>query len=293
MDVYDLSSNPESPRFIGNVDTPGEAKGVFSDGANWAYVADRDATSGVPPGVDEDGLRIIDFATDPVRPAVKSSWPNPADPYSALSGVSRVSVSGNYAYLCADKLYIIDVTNKTSPGPVKAGDYSMTSSYPRDVTVSGDYAYVINKTTLEVLDINIKATPVSRGTYAIVNGQSIALAGDRLYVADGDLGLKIFNVSNPLSIPDPVTYTGKAYDVDLLGDYAFVADEVSGMVMLDVSNPASPILQVSQPITSPKVVNRISVYYDAGSHYYYVYTLNGTWNLGTLTLDQLSVIRIR
>jgi len=293
LDVYDLSSASDPPGLIGNVDTPGDARGLFSDGVQWAYLADRDTADGVPPGSDRDGLRIIDFATDPVRPAVKSSWPNPADPYSALSGVSRVSVNGNYAYLCADKLYIIDVTNKTSPGPVKAGDYSMTSSYPRDVTVSGDYAYVINKTTLEVLDINIKATPVSRGTYAIVNGQSIALAGDRLYVADGDLGLKIFNVSNPLSIPDPVTYTGKAYDVDLLGDYAFVADEVSGMVMLDVSNPASPILQVSQPITSPKVVNRISVYYDAGSHYYYVYTLNGTWNLGTLTLDQLSVIRIR
>ena len=284
MDVYNLTL-PESPKLIGNVDTTGVASSLYTDGSNWAFVADLDTVSG-----GNNGLRVVDItsinsAADPVKLTVEGNWPNLSDPYPSLSGVSRVFVSGNYAYLCADKLYLINVTTK-----FKAGDYSMISGLPpRDVVVSGSYAYVIYQDTLEVLDVSNPATPNRLGSTGISNGQAIAYANGRIFVADSDDGLKIYNVSD---LQHPVTYPGKAYDVELLGDYAFVADNILGMVMLDVSNPANPILQVSLPITS-KVVNRLSVYYDAGSHYYYVYTLNGTWNLGTLTLDQLSVIGIR
>ncbi|MDD5223445.1 MAG: PKD domain-containing protein [bacterium] len=286
MDVYDLSLAPDTPRLLGNVNTPGEARGVSADGTKYAYVADLDTASGVPPGTDRDGLRIIDYAANPVQPdLVDPGWTDPA-----INNVSRVFVSGNYAYLCADKLYIIDVTNKTSP--VKTGDYSMISGSPRDVAVSGNYIYVINQDTLAVLDMSNSASPVLKDSETIVNGQAVAYGNGLVYVADGDSGLKIYDVTDPQNVALRGTYAGKAYDVDLWEDYAFVAADSSGMVMLDISNPASPVPQVSLPI-SAKVVNRVSVSYDANSHYYYVYTLNGTWKTGILTLDQFSVIRIR
>jgi hypothetical protein len=292
MDVYNLTL-PESPKLIGNVDTAGLANGLSSDELNWAYVADRDSGGGA-----NNNLRVVDItsvndAVDPVKLTVKSSWPNLTDPYPSLNSVSRVFVSSNYAYLCADKLYLIDVTSKTAP--IKVGEYPISS--PRDVVVSGSYAYVVNQNTFEVLNISNPALPVrlNLNTIDIVNGQAVAYANGLVYVADGDSGLKIYDVSNPQNVVLRGTYAGKAYDVELLGDYVFVAADDSGMVMLDVSNPASPVLQVSQAIAS-KVVNRISVSYDAISHYYYVYTLNGTWinkTTGEITLDQLSVIGVR
>jgi hypothetical protein len=287
MDVYNLTL-PESPKLFGNVDTPGVASGLFSDGSNWAYVADLDTVSG-----GNNGLRVVNInpvisAAEPVKLTIVGNWTDPL-----LNHVSRVFVTGNYAYICADKLYIINVTNQTAPA--KVGEYSITS--PRDVAVSGSYAYVINQDTLAVLDVGNHASPVLKGSATIVNGQAIAYANGLVYVADGDSGLKIYDVSDPQNVTLRGTYTNKAaYDVDLWGDYAFVAADSSGLVMLDISNPASPILQVSQSITAPQVVNRVSVYYDAGSHYYYAYTLNGEWTnkpTNEITLDQLSVIGIR
>ena len=281
MDVYDLA-DPGMPALVGNVDTPGEAKGVWIDGDGWAYVADRDSTAGTPPGNDEDGLRVVDVATQPTRPEITgSSVP------AGLSQVSRVVVNGSFAYLCANALYLIDVTSKTSPLP--RGTFGAAG--PRDVAVSGNYAYVVYGASFVVLNVSDPDNPVEEDAVSLSDGRAVAYAGGTAYVADAGVGLRIFDVSDPQNISVRGSYGATAYDVDVLGDYAFVAADAAGVLVVDVSDPDAPELLAQEVFT--KVVNRVSVGYDDGAGKYYAYTLNGTWELGTITLDEMAVVEVR
>jgi len=284
MDVYDLT-NPGSPALVGNVDTPGEAKGVWASDLNWAYVSDRDSTAGTYPAVDEDGLRVIDLATQPTRPAITGS----AVP-SGLSAAGRVYVDGtrSLAYLCADKLYLIDVSDKNNPSPL--GNFAAAD--PRDVAASGSYAYVVYQDSFKVLNVSNPAVPSEAASVALVNGRSIAKSGNLVYVASAGAGLKIFDVSVPGVITARGAYAATAYDAEVRGAYAFVAADAAGVLVLDVSNPAAPSL-LAQKSLSPKVANRISVRYDDGARAYYAYTLNGVWGSSEVTLNELAVVEVK
>jgi len=77
----------------------------------------------------------------------------------------------------------------------------------------------------------------------------VAVAGAVAYVADGEAGLQIINVSNPDS---PVRLGGCgtggiARGVAVAGARAYVADGEAGLQVIDVSNPASPVRLGSYP----------------------------------------------
>jgi len=70
----------------------------------------------------------------------------------------------------------------------------------------------------------------------------VEVVGHLAYVADGEFGLRVIDVSNPVS---PINVgaldtPGSARNVTLVGDLAYVADRISGLRVIDVSNPASP-----------------------------------------------------
>jgi hypothetical protein len=62
------------------------------------------------------------------------------------------------------------------------------------------------------------------------------------YVADGERGLQIIDVSNPSAPVRRGGYdtSGNALDVCVSGDLAYVADGY-GLQIIDVSNPAAPV----------------------------------------------------
>ena len=62
------------------------------------------------------------------------------------------------------------------------------------------------------------------------------------YVADGVSGLRIIDVSDPISPKEVGFYDtgGFAYDVYISDNYAYVADGGGGLRVIDVSNPAAP-----------------------------------------------------
>jgi hypothetical protein len=104
-----------------------------------------------------------------------------------------VYVSGSYAYIAAEGLRIIDISNPQSPNEV---GYFDTPGYARDVHVSGSYAYVAagGKEGLRIIDIRI-------------------------------IDIRIIDISNPQS-PNEVGYfdtPGYARDVHVSGSYAYVA----------------------------------------------------------------------
>ncbi|MDO9027212.1 MAG: hypothetical protein Q7U87_04955, partial [bacterium] len=59
---------------------------------------------------------------------------------------------------------------------------------------------------------------------------AVAVSGNYAYVADGDSGLRIINISNPASPTETSCYDtpGCAYAVAVSGNYAYVADGDSG-----------------------------------------------------------------
>jgi len=71
----------------------------------------------------------------------------------------------------------------------------------------------------------------------------VAVEANYAYVADGNKGLRIIDISQP-SQPTEIGFydtNGYARDVFLSGDYAFVADLQGGLRVIDVSNPDQPV----------------------------------------------------
>jgi hypothetical protein len=71
----------------------------------------------------------------------------------------------------------------------------------------------------------------------------IAIRDDLAYVADGEAGLRIFDVSDPTR-PRPLGVAdtdGTAQRVAVSDDYAYIADFTSGLVVFDVSDATAPM----------------------------------------------------
>ncbi len=182
--VLDIS-DPTSPTVVGGVDTSGIAYNVHVSGS-YAYVA---SGSG--------GLQIVDIS-DPESPTIVSSVATPAQ---ALG----VYVSGSSAYVAGGDsgLHIMDISDPANPGDPLSYD---TPGTAWDVYVAGDEA------------------------------------GDKGCVADGSDGLTVMYVQPGPAITGSVDTPGEAYGVYISGDYAYVADGDSGLHIIDISDPENPIL---------------------------------------------------
>ncbi|MCP3999200.1 MAG: hypothetical protein GY722_29665, partial [bacterium] len=72
----------------------------------------------------------------------------------------------------------------------------------------------------------------------------ISISGDHAFVADGEQGFNVIDISDPTNPTYAGGYNtpGWAVGVTVTGDYAFVADELSGLQIIDITDPASPDL---------------------------------------------------
>ena len=90
-----------------------------------------------------------------------------------------------------------------------------------------------------------RTSPVLRSAYATTNiALGVAVSGGLAYVANGDYGLQIVDVSNPaLPVWRGASHTtSDAQGVAILSGLAYIADGPYGLKIVDVSNPASPVL---------------------------------------------------
>ena len=76
------------------------------------------------------------------------------------------------------------------------------------------------------------------------NANDVRVLGNRVYIADGSAGLRIFDVTNPLQpvLLGSLDTAGEANDVIVSGNFAYIADGVAGVQIIDISNPAAPTL---------------------------------------------------
>jgi len=211
---------------------------------NYAYV---------PAG--SAGLRVLDIS-NAAEPLESGFFDTPGYAYAVDVFVPEGSQKIYAAVADWDKgLRVIDVSKPTAPYEVGALD---TSGMARDVEVLFPYAYVADDNGgLQIINLNVPANPQLSGTCSqqgcmppggSARGVSVAAKPDSnlvyAYVADGEKGLRLIDVSDP-SNPSQVGFydtPGEGNDVALSPThaYAYVADGFSGgLQVVNVANPAS------------------------------------------------------
>ncbi len=195
-----------------------------------------------------DGALIIDSLTVTEITGLQSSTPMIVGAPAGWSGAgTRIAVSGDHVFVAKGMGGVQSVDVSDPENPVLRGTYD-TPGTAYDIAIDGDYAYVADGTTLQVLDISDPDNPSYAGYSSLfmgiaVNGRGIAVLGDRAYVAHS-LGIELFNISDP----EHPSYAGIIYgptdatDVTIAGSRAYIAGGSSNMYILDLTNPAAPTL---------------------------------------------------
>lgn len=214
-----------------------------------------------------EGLVVIDIATLSDGIPTNNSLRRAAafNPGGALTGVTAITLAGNYAYLTSDRgLSVVNVADPIRPrlaAQVGAPDLRA----PRHVAVQFRYAFVTDGDGLKVIDVTEpeKPRPVAGAAIALPQAGGIYLARTYAYVAAGSAGLAIIDIERPERPRLDQTFDGNgtirdARDVKVgmvnVGLFAYVADATSGLAVVELSSPDSvPGNQGFSPRPNPRL----------------------------------------
>ena len=220
--VYD-SRHPDSPTYITTIALPG-AQRVTQWGIH-LFVS-----------MGEDGLAIVDVSDD-LNPAIAAE----------VSGINAVDVQ-------------------------LMGHYQSGSDFAvRAYVADPDYGvHVVDLLPDFESPTLISGLPIAAGAYGLdaysrwlpASAAEPSREHDYLYVAAGDDGLHIFDMTQPDTIASAshvTTLAGFAADVDVnsqlappgVDDYAVIANADFGLQIVDVSDPISPVVIGDVPSSSP------------------------------------------
>lgn len=267
-------NNPLSPSIAGTYNTPGSATSLAIAGST-AYVADGSpsltilsiAGGGAPSllGTYQDnhndsrsiavGNGRVFLAEQTETKIVNASTPSsPVLTRSILQmrSVTDVAVFGNMVYLGEDQIGLVgvDATNPVAP-VITAMRRNVVGgpNYSNRIVHNGSYLFsAVNVTGVQIFStptanqINLVSTLDTPGSAG-----DIAIQGNRLYIADGQNGLVIADISNPATPfilgtalpPAGMQYSG----VTVEGGHAYLTRSDNSAVVIDVSTPSSPVTQ--------------------------------------------------
>lgn len=180
----------------------------------------------------------------PVRPALGQgatpqtlTWTGADNPALALNTPHPLAATASSG---------LPVTLRVSFGPATLTGGQITVTGPGLVQVTaeqaGDAAFAaINETR----SFNYQQPALTRRGSLTLSGwaSGVAIAGHHAYVASGDAGLHVIDLSDPAN-PRRVggfNTAGWAVGVVVADNLAYVADSDAGLQIIDVSNPASPV----------------------------------------------------
>jgi hypothetical protein len=129
------------------------------------------------------------------------------------------------------------------------GFYTPTKAF--DVKVDGRYAYVVGWEddfygyygSFLIIDVYFPSSPYLIGSTYTMDAYGIDISGNYAFIAEGNSGLRIYNISNPSNpfLIGQRILPSSAKDVKVVGNIAYVADEYSGLRIIDISNLQDPI----------------------------------------------------
>ncbi len=220
LTILDISTNPAKPQIVGSVHDATKLFGGYgvAFSGHYAYIAAQGCLGGQPcPNASVgNSFEVVDVS-NPAAPTIVATLRNTALPApfagtNALDHACSVAISGHYAYVTAaysNRLTIIDISNPLAPVIVSSILDNNQLSFPVDVVVKGNYAYVADQAT-------------SLGRIAVVD---------------------VSNPANPqikASVTDSATLNG-AYRIRVSGNFAYVSGVYAATVdAIDISNPLVP-----------------------------------------------------
>jgi hypothetical protein len=242
-------SDPTQPVEIANLYS-GDWVWDVDGSENMVFLA-TDATNGV-------NFRVLDLS-DPYAVVEVSEY------YDVATDGEQISFYGNYVFWTStyNGLRIMDISNPASPTKIN----TLSTSGPcYDVTVSNNYAYVVNN-DLHILDISDPSNPIEVGSYItpLFEDGSAVYVNDNYAYMSGHEGLQIIDVTdptNPLGLGSFLTLKGDLphSGIFVSGEYLFLLrKDVFGFVIIDLTDPSSPI-----------EVNRYSVEHSGARNMYLI-----------------------
>ena len=118
------------------------------------------------------------------------------------------------------------------------------SLFINSLVTQGSHVYVsTGATEIRIYDVDLASTLTLDGSL-VTGGGAIGLAvrDDYLYVADGDNGLVVVDVTDPTNpaLYGHVAFTG-ATAVALGGNFAYVADNTLAIRVIEITDPMNPV----------------------------------------------------
>lgn len=253
--IFDISS-PDTPEPITEIKSlSGESLAsclLEQGGFEYALVGQDNLTES------HNGyVRFLDV-TDAGNPILVATLEVPGSVYDITTDGS------DYAFIRAlkegtipfktNKLYLANISDVENPYLVF--DYPLDISFgiivSKSMSALNNNLYIADKTKLKVFSYDNEELELI-GNVSILGGNAFGIKVpdlDNAFVAAGDQGLHIYNITNPGQPLFQSWYDtdGLAFSVDVAGNYAYVADGENGLVILDISG--SPIIPVSQIFTT-------------------------------------------
>ncbi len=217
-------TNPYSPVKKNSCSIDGIGYSVTIAG-NYAYVATND-----------QGLKIVNI-TNPGSPNVVGSFNTDGNAHDVI-------VAGDYAFI-ADGSYglkVIDISDPALPTSGVAWAYD-TPDVATGLILNGDYVYITDTSSIQIVDISDPTSPVFAGEYtAITSTNKLCIFGDLAFIANSD-GLVILNITAPSS-PQYLSTFGTVGLIDIVvdGDHIYVSGYDNNFQVIDITNPLNPVI---------------------------------------------------
>ncbi len=172
---------------------------------------------------------------------------------------SRVSVSGDYAYISESEYGLRIVSIADPANPVIVGSYDSQSYYANNILAENEYAYLVGSDGLEVINVSDPLNPSLAGSYSTLDDAfSIFLHGNQAYVG-GHTFFEIIDIADPTA-PDQVGYFSNFADyacvtgIFVAGEYVYITSNACGLFCMygwcsfDIFNIGDPTLPA--PVSS-------------------------------------------
>ena len=164
---------------IANIVTPGGSNQSF---AYWVRVVGNLAI------VADSHLQFYDI-TDPSAPVHLST-------YAGSRGIFGFYVTNNLVYALAGNY--LEIVNFSDPrNPVRIADRTYLAITATDIVVRDNLAYIASTGPFAIYDVSNLTNVVRRGVNNSFMGYTVELVDDIAYLGGTDLGVPIFDISNP------------------------------------------------------------------------------------------------
>ncbi|MEE9441935.1 MAG: dockerin type I domain-containing protein [candidate division Zixibacteria bacterium] len=165
--------------------------------------------------------------------------------YKTSSGVQKIDIRDNMAYAATDEghFYCVDISAPDNPLVVGEVLSDGIQKYGNDVLIHGDYAYVLQGSTLDIIDVSNSSDPnlISSVKYDWF-GYKMTISDDLLYIIAVFSGMQVIDISDPLSPVVIGEYSNNSHirGIEVTGSIAYLGEQ-HGMHIVDIANPYNPV----------------------------------------------------